>query len=636
MPVIILVVCFLLSFFSTGIFFSSLKNKKELLLINTIIFSVAVVIITELLSYSNKLDFLSLLTSWLVYGIINLLYLYTKKDRLGPFIESLIDVKKTFARLNKIQLALAGCILCILLLIFIQGVVYPPNNFDSMTYHLSRILSWISQRSVHYYPTDITRQLYQPPFAEYLIMHVNLLTGTDYFANSVQFFYLLFTVITIILFIEKLGLGQEYKIAGILLICTIPEVILEASSTQNDIIVSFFVIAAFYFTVKIIEECKIIYFILLGLSIALAVLTKGIAYIYLAPIVLLAVVGTIINFGRTLKYNYLWFSLTAVALFVLTNAGYYSRNYNLSGNFLGVDRQESKEYSNQKMNVGYLLSTCIKNAGLHLCFMYTDAVSNVSEKAINGIHELIKVNVNDRAVTYRHNIFSTKSNTTNEDCAPNMLHFIITLAAFIVLAVKMRQQKSRYVNWIAAIITIQIILFCSYLKWQPWHSRLHIPFFLLSVPLVCYVMSISLSFKKAFYILSPLILIYAFLVVFHNHLRPYTSSIKSTRNNKYFMGKPEAYKEYNDISSEIKQLNCKNVGLKIGIDDWVYPLFRDFYRQPVNPVYIQPDNLSNKLSATRVNVDCIVTTLIKKPYIDFNGRRFYNQFKNNKILYFYK
>lgn len=131
-------------------------------------------------------------------------------------------------------------------------------------------------------------------------------------------------------------------------------------------------------------------------------------------------------------------------------------------------------------------------------------------------------------------------------------------------------------------------------------------------------------------------LIYALLIVFHNYVRPYNGSIKLSRYDKYFMNKPEARDEYGVISTTIKKLNYKNIGLKLNVDDWVYPLFRDFYHSPINPVYVQPDNFSNKISTGPVNVDCIVTTLVNKPYIDFNGRRYYNQFIKNKILYFYK
>src|SRR5207302_6640370 len=40
---------------------------------------------------------------------------------------------------------------------------YPPNNYDSQTYHLPKIEHWVVQRDVSFYPTAIHRQLSMAP-----------------------------------------------------------------------------------------------------------------------------------------------------------------------------------------------------------------------------------------------------------------------------------------------------------------------------------------------------------------------------------------------------------------------------------------------------------------------------------------
>lgn len=641
MPVLLLFACFILIFFSLGIYYKPDNGRKEILLISMILFSVVIVFITELLSSLHQLNLSGIVISWSVFGGINAAYLYLNKSRWFGFVNDLVgDAGKTVRALTKVQLTLIAVIAIILTLVFIQGILYPPNNWDSMTYHLARITSWVSHQSVDHYATDITRQLYQPPFAEYVVMHVNVLTGGDYLSNSVQFFYFLFVVLAIVLIIEKLGLNLEYKIAGILLTCTIPEVILQASSTQNDVVISLFVISAFYFAMQAAKSCKLKYFIFFGFSIGLSVFTKGTGYLYLTPIILFAFVTVVTSFSKTFNYKYLSFSLIAVVAFLSINAGHYSRNYKLWGNVLGLDKQESKEYSNQKMNAGFFLSNCIKNAGLHLCLMYVGDVARASDSVIYKFHRVAGIDINDPAVNYRHNKFSTKSPVTNEDTAPNMLHFMFTITAFVMLMAygfsRKGKKMDQHVIWLIVIILLQVSLFCLYLKWQPWHSRLHIPFFLLSIPLICYALNLFRTFKKVFYVTVPVFLVYVLLVVLHNSLRPYTSVINTPRYQKYFVNKPEAYQEYNAVYETIKKSNYSDIGISLGIDDWQYPLFKDCFSRPMNPTYIRATNLSNKLFITPSKLDCIVTTVINKPYIDFNGKRFYNQSEKNKIIYLYK
>ena len=42
-----------------------------------------------------------------------------------------------------------------------------PNNWDSMTYHLTRVEHWMQRQTVIHYATNNVRQVSQPPLAEY-------------------------------------------------------------------------------------------------------------------------------------------------------------------------------------------------------------------------------------------------------------------------------------------------------------------------------------------------------------------------------------------------------------------------------------------------------------------------------------
>ena len=197
-------------------------------------------------------------------------------------------------------------------------------------------------------------------------------------------------------------------------------------------------------------------------------------------------------------------------------------------------------------------------------------------------------------------------------------------------------------------LALQVILFCGYLKWQLWNTRLHLPLFMIGILLICYVASVNSRFKKALYILAPVVLIYAFILVLHNALRPYfnvsskkpyiTSAIFSAegRYKKYFANRPLLYPEYQQVSADIESSGYKNIGLILAANDWEYPLFTDCYTRQLNPVHLNIHNITSGIKSPFSTVDCIVSTYVNKPYIDHDGRRFYNHSGKNKYVYIYQ
>ena len=636
MALIIFLLCFIALFLNIGT--AQLTGKKKALLATVLIFCSLVVIITEILSMLQCFNFQSILISWSVVLVANLLWLYLKKENTAVFTcnlrQNIYNVFKGLSIFNKIVLSSVSVIL---LLILAQSIIYPPNNWDSMTYHMARITSWVSHQSVAYYPTSIVRQLYEPPFAEYLIAHISILSKGDYFANPVQLFFLLFTIVGIVLILEEFGLGVRYKVIAVVLAVTIPEVVLEASSTQNDIVVSFFIIAACYFAFRAVKSGRFGDHLFLGLAVALGIVTKGTAYIYLAPVLLFWGIGSLMCLFRTRNYNFLLLPLMVAVLAISINAGQYYRNYNYSKNVLGTDKEEGKTYANQKMSAGLLLSSMIKNAGMHFSLMYAKPVARLSTKAVYKLHTMAGMDINDPAVNYRNSVYIINEVVTDEDGGPNMIHFILIAASFVILIWSITKGNRNFiVSTLLAIVILQIMFFCAYLKWQPWASRLHVPMFLLSVPLVCYALSINSVFKKIMCVITPVVLVYALLVTLHNARRPYSAPMFSSRYRNYFQSKPWVYDEYNAAYTTISQSGAKNIGLIFGVDDWEYPLFKDSFSRQVNPVYIGVDNISMSLPQTITALDCIISTTVNHPFIDFNGKRFYNQRAGNKYLFLYR
>lgn len=639
MAIIILPVCFISIFLTLAILLRTAAGSKELLILSALSFSFAIAFITEILSMFHCLNYGLILIAWIIIAVANILFHYIRRDRLYRFYRDLASgIKPYLTGWSRVEWILIAPIFIILSLVFFQGITYPPTNWDSMTYHLARIVSWISQRSVAPFPTAITRQIYQPPFAEYVIMHFNMLSGNDYFSAAVQFFFLLFSLATIAAIVQAFGLSSKYQLGAVILSATIPEVVLQASSTQNDIVVSFFILAAFYCGLKAISTLKFTYYLFFGLTIGLGLLTKGTAYIYLGPVVIGFAIATIIRLFKTRRPVYLRYAMVIVSTAIIINSGYYYRNYNLTHNLLGISITEAQQYSNQKMSPALLLSNIIKNAGLHLGLMYTQSIAIVADSAIHKLHTAAAININDPATNFHGMKYGIGHDVNNEDSAPNLFHFLLISFAIVILLFNWKKWKLKPAVYSLLIIVIfQVIFFSFYLKWQPWNSRLHVPVFLMAIPLICYAFSLLNKLKKATLLIMPVLIIYALIAVKYNESRPISSKIfNENRYQKYFASKPQVYLEYDAVTKIINQNKFKNIGLMIGADDWEYPLFTNCYSTELNPIHISVNNITAKASGVSKNADCIISTNTNKPFIDYNNRRYYNQATNNNIIYLYR
>ncbi len=643
MAIILLLISFITIFLNFKIVFIHKYNSIEVLLSTVLVFSTLIVFVTEISSIFYILNYTTILLFWTGITILNFYLLFIKTNDVRQIIlDQLRETKRKLKELNLLEKISLIFICCIFILIFIQGVVYQPNNWDSMTYHMARIPNWISHQSISHYPTHIVRQLYQPPFSEFVIMQFNVLSRNDFFSNTVQFLFLLLSIFPILLLMDLFGLKKRFKLISIVLLITIPEVILQASSTQNDIVVSFFILSTIYFAAKSIKEATFLNFFFFGLSVGLAVLTKGTAYIYLTPILLIFAIAILVQWYKTKKINYITHSIISLIIFLSINSGHYLRNYNLNQNILGVDKSESKMYSNSEMSPMLLISSILKNMGNQIG---PNPFNKAAKIVIYKLHSIANIDINSPNQNFGGLRFGRSPDFPNhEDSASNPLHFYLIFISFCLIGFYVLKKDivvDKFALLLIITIILQVILFCSYLKWQPWHTRLHTPLFMLAVPLICYAASINKKFSKIIYWTIPIIIIFSFSVILLNSSRPFitksgiTSSIKITddRFKKYFANRPDFYEEYNSTLNEINQSNFKNIGLIIGCDDWEYPLFYQIYNKDINPIHINVIGQNNLLS--QKNIDCIVSTTINKFQIKYKGRIYYNQNEENKTIWLY-
>lgn len=605
----------------------------------TLIFSGILFLVTELLSGFHALNLFSLAIFWGTFNLV-LIALLIRNHNKATWLLTAPKIKSYYQTLLLKEKLLIGVLFVLLSLLFVQGLLYPPNNWDSLTYHMSRIMYWIGKESVDYFPTHILRHLYQPPFAEYFILNVNLLNGNDFLSNSVELFFLIQCLVVVYAVLSMFQTARLLKLLALFLVITIPAVELQSTTTKNDIVCAFFVLTALFYTLKIFRNNSVNNSVFLGLSVGLGFITKGTAYVFMAPI--LAFYGFYV-LSVVLKNK----SIKPIGLAILTmmlalslNAKHYSRNYAINKSFLNIDDTEAKAYANETMNGKLLFSNLIKNSGLHLGY----PIEEYCDTLIRKTHKAIGVSIDDKNLNYLGIPYqSARAAVTHEDYVTNTIHFFLWAVAFLIVVFHFLFSKTRNKTEmiIVAVLVAQILLFTGYLKWQPWHTRLHIPIFILSIIPIMLACQKTKWFKGMVWVSIPLLLYSFFFYFLYNNLRPiqnnpiYTKNVRidDNRFKKYFANQPQLYPEYKVVLEELYASNPKKVGLKMM--DWEYPLFNAYYYDHLQLIAIDVNNNTGILKQENQSVDLIISTS-NSPEIIYNGVKYSNQNSNHLYIWLYK
>ena len=224
-----------------------------------------------------------------------------------------------------------GVIAFYLAITFLVAIVAPPNTNDSMQYHMSRVMHWIVNRSVDFFPTPSDRQLWMPPFAEYAILHFQILAGSDLFANLVQWLAMVGSVIGVSLIASRLGAGQKGQVFAALFAVTLPMGVLQSTSTQTDYVAAFWGVCFAFFAIsesnRFIDESSgrlSINSILLALAFGLGILTKGTFVVCAVPF-LIWLLGVLV-WKRKWK-TAIALAMLGLAGLLLLNASLWWKNY---------------------------------------------------------------------------------------------------------------------------------------------------------------------------------------------------------------------------------------------------------------------------------------------------------------------
>jgi hypothetical protein len=401
------------------------KITRDLFLKAAVLFGVALFAITEALGAFDSIRRTQLIICWIVFCAVSAALTIRSRDWRSP----------NFSFDPVVALCVTGCA-GILVLTAITAAFSPPNSSDAMAYHLPRVIYWGEQGSVRFFPTQYLNQIMLQPLAEYMMLHLYLLSGGDRLTNFVQWFASLVCMVGVSNIARELGVGARGQAIAALFCATIPSGVLASSGAKNDYVLAMWLVLAVYFAARFAAEGKVQDAVFLGGALGCALLTKATAYVF-GPWPILAVM----LLDRRIPAKRALAGMGVVLLICAgINAPQYARNYELSGSILGFDSAQGDgvyRWRNETFSWKNTVSNVLRNVSDQLGGRDPRWNKQVYDW-VAGAHRRLGIDPSDPKTTWPYTVYEPPRNANHEVNVPNRWQLLLLIAAGCILAFRSR------------------------------------------------------------------------------------------------------------------------------------------------------------------------------------------------------
>ncbi len=464
----------------------------------------------EILSLGANLRFYPVLAWWAMPAVALGAFAFARRRVLRGWIGP-VRVPDLATRV------LLGATASLLLVAGLVALLTPPTTWDALTYHMPRQVYWMQQGSLAHYPANDLRQLEFPPMAESLGAQVVILAGTDLWSNTVGWITLLGCVLVVSVIARDLGGRARAQAISAFLVATYPVSLHHAVNPKNDLYVALWLCVLAWLGLRawLDGTCGPARAAIMGLALGLLLYTKGTGYLFALPLGALLAVWMLVRLKARAIPAAAIIGLLGAAL----NAGHWWRNYDSFGHPMGATAAgRGYPITNETHTPAALLSNVVRNVTLHTA-LPSDRINRAQERWVARLHEGLGLDPSDpRTTTPPWRIFAVLWIPAEDEHAGAPVHALLAAIAPLALAAApLRRRPGPDVPprppldgalWgTLAAAGAMFLLFCFALKWQPWHSRLHLPVFALMAP-VCGVLLPRMrgGLVKGLFLLAALVL----------------------------------------------------------------------------------------------------------------------------------
>lgn len=560
------------------IFYSKKADKVEAYIYAVITWTLLMFGITEIMSVFRAVTMGGL---WLAWGIpdVILFIICLQGHMFKCKIIKVTEIPKS--------------VICIVL--FLAGVLFLavktiPYNWDSMTYHLGRIVHWHQNRSVSHYATGSSRQVACPVLSEFINLNVyTMLNGNDCFLNLLQCFSYFTNGWLVYHITRKLGAGFKYCILACILFFSMPIAFAEALTTQTDNFSAMYALMVVYLLLDfcnvkknlVYNRASAVKVIVMGFGVSFSYLAKpsvGIGLVFFALWLLIVSV-----LRRDSVMVILKLIVTAVPGMIIVMIPESYRNL-LTFHALIASGASSGQLIGS-LHERYVAVNFIKNFSFNMPCVWLHDSSLLIEQYVRRFANWLGIDISNVAISGSGRPYVVyAAQTYGHDTAVNPVIvwlFLVTVVMLLMMCYRVRRAQLVSVKagyYLSSAIAF--LAFCTVLKWSPWRSRYMIVYLALLCPAIVLVIEWFVgNLRQRTAIESGLIGIIIFCILtdvigmfcYHGKI---AFAQYDERAEGYFAARAYSYQTYQDIAEFVNDKNYLDIGLLVGGDAYEYAVWK--------------------------------------------------------------
>jgi hypothetical protein len=600
-------------------FYRRQNGWRESLLFASIPWALFLALITETLTQFRFLTRAGVALSWLGFAVACLVWMQRAKrtEGLQP------NTNGQTVPLHWTEWVALGATALIAALTGVTALASAPNTWDAMMYHLPRIVEWINNRGVQFFPTIDRFQLDQAPFAEYAMLHLDLLYGSDRLVALVQWFGYGGCIVVASMIAKELGGTRRAQIVAAIFCATIPTAILEASGTKTELVAAYWIALVVYLLLRWRATQSWSLALAIGAALGLAVFTKGTSYVFLPCIIL--VFAAIWN--RAAMRRFVLHLPMIAAIGIVVCAPLWVRNYQYCGSplglpyFDGAGSLEGRLLRNTHITPPAIVANMARNVALHVG-VPSDRVNARLTRTFSAFIVAIGIDPDDpgqlSATSFGNTPrFEVRFRPRYEVLAGDPLPLLLLLLAGALFMVN-RRNFGNEVGWLGLGLVGAFVLYSALLRWSQWNARYLIPIFVLGAALSAVVLVRALP-RWAVDTLVAFTLLMAMPLALTNETRPLLtkhglrgSILTTPRDETYFLDfHQEIAGSFIDAAAAARASGCRSMGLDANRMRFDYPMMamveQDGIRRKIR--YVGVENSTTRYAQPDAPPVCIVICL---------------------------
>ncbi len=485
----------------------------------------------------------------------------------------------------------------------------PPNNYDSMTCHMTRIAYWLQHGNYSPWATwDYTQQVY-PINAQVQMLWSILFWGWDLFAGFAQWFASLAAILAIYGIARVIGWSRPQSLFASLVCSVFPEILLESTSVQNHLVAASLVACSFYFLFLGFKSMSKTSLGLSSLAIALALGTHQFAF-FILPGMGVTICLLWIKYRKSASKLIPFFAITSVLSLFIFGSYMYIVNFKLYGNpfvdasslawspplpIKETETQTINNYWTPRMVLGWTKN----NLGryIHTSFDLT-GLPPVIKTPLYDIREKVSIFLfNLTRIPQKSNHFNIlwRNMSAHEDTAWfGILGFFLFYPLILVQGINgLKNRDPMKLGLLLAMFLYVFIwagLIIRNMGWSIYQGRYFILIALLFAPFIASVYRKGLTSRILCWMVVFLSIYIAGYTLINNVSKPLTGSAsiwKLNRLEMVYINNPSQMSLVQSVDSHVPA--DEKLGLMLVTNTFEYPFFGKELERQLVPIY--PDAL---------------------------------------------